>query len=136
MNTTDDNVLSATIAQLRELLTWQDGWNSYDALAPDPDAVSYAEQWITEVYQHIASTQQQWIEPNITGSSDGEVYFVWHHGQRKLSVYVDKQNIDYAQVWGRGVKAKITDGDINTIDDTQQLWQWLLETTQDEEKTA
>lgn len=126
--------LSTTITQLRELLTWPDGWNSYDALAPDPDAVSHAEQWITEFFHHLMWSQQQWIAPNITGSGDGEVYFGWYHGQRKLSVYVDKQNIDYVQVWGTGVKAKLTDGYINTIEDMQKLWQWLLETTQDTEE--
>lgn len=126
--------LSTTITQLRELLTWPDGWNSYDALAPDPDAVSRAEQWITEFYQRISSLNLQWITPNIIGGGDGEVIFTWYHGQRDINVYIDKQEIGYLKAWSRGVNARLTDGDINTIDDMQQLWQWLLDTTQDTEE--
>jgi hypothetical protein len=116
-----NDTLTAIVARLRELLTWQDGWNSYDALAPDPDAVSRAEQWITEFYQRITSLNLQWIEPNITGGGDGEVIFTWYHGQRDINVYIDKQEIGYLQAWSRGVNTRLTDGDINTIEDMQQL---------------
>ncbi len=129
----DNNTLDATIARLRDLLTWTDGWNSYDALAPDPDAVSRAEQWITEVYHHVASLNLQWITPNITGGGDGEVIFIWYHGQRDLNVYIERQEMHYLQAWDHSIDAKLDYGDINTIDDMQQLWQWLLETPQDEE---
>src|SRR5581483_10394660 len=100
MSNTDNNALDAIIAKLRDLLTWPDGWNSYDALASDPDAVSRAEQWITEFYQHIIATQQRWIAPNIT-SGDGSVVFLWRHEKSKLTVYVDgwDQDIDYVQDW-------------------------------------
>ena len=133
MSNTDNNALDAIIAKLRDLLTWPDGWNSYDALAPDPDAVSRAEQWITEFYQRIIDTQQQWITPNITATANGDVILSWRRGQRDLEVYIEKQDMFYIIIEGKGTDAKITDGDINTIEDMQQLWQWLLEITQDEE---
>lgn len=128
MSNTD--ALSETIAQLKDLLTWPDGWNSYNALAPKPEAVARATAWITEVYQRL---QQQWIEPNVTATGDGDVHFSWCHGQRALYVTIGKQDIDYLQRWSRSIGAKLTDGNITSIDDMLQLWQWLLETPQEKE---
>jgi len=126
MTTTDD--LSTTIAHLQDLLTWPDGWNSYDALAPKPEAVSRATTWITEIYEHL---QQPWIEPNVTSNADGEPFFSWRHKQRHLEVWISIQDISYLQVWSKGANAKMTDGDITSIEDMLQLWQWLLEDTQE-----
>jgi|SRR5580765_4121437 len=122
-----DNTLDATIAELKDSLTWPENWNTYNALAPNPVSVSSAQQWITEFYQHITSTNQQWIKPNITASGNGEMVFGWRRGQRKLNVYVDEASIDYIQAWGNNINTEMTDGDIETIDDMQRLWQWLLE---------
>lgn len=126
MNNVDNNALSATIAELQDLLTWPDGWNSYDALAPNSDAVAHAITWITAFYHHITSIQQQWIAPNVTASADGAVVFGWRHAQRSLEICIDEQDIYYLQAWGRSVNAKLIDGSIHAIDDMQQLWQWLL----------
>ena len=118
--------LTTTIAELQDLLTLPDGWNSYDALAPDPDAVAHAVAWITEVYTHIMTTKQQWIEPSVTACANGEAVLSWCYGQKTLDVRINKQHIHYLQGWSRGANAKLTDGCINSIDDIHELWQWLL----------
>lgn len=120
--------LSVILARLKELLTWEDGWNSYDALAPKPKAVSRATSWITEVYQHLTSQKQQWREPNVAANAHGDVLLSWRHGQRDLEVYVEEQNMFYIIIDGKGTDAKFADGDINSIEGMQHLWQWLLET--------
>jgi hypothetical protein len=127
MINTDNNALVAIIAQLQDLLTWPENWNTYNAKAPNPTSISIAQTWITTLYHHIASQNQHWIAPNITSSGDGDVVLSWRCVQRKLTMYVDGQDIDYVQVWGSDVKARIDDGDIESIDDMQRLWQWLLE---------
>jgi hypothetical protein len=126
-----NNDLDAIIAQLQELLTWQDGWNSYDALAPKPGNVTRAAHWITEVYQHIASQNLQWIAPNITAGGDGQVVFNWRYEHRKLDVYIDAGAIEYLQVHDKSINAPITDGDIKNIDDFMKVWQWLLGSTKE-----
>ena len=127
MNNTD-YPLSTTIAQLADLLTWSENWNSYDALAPDHEAVVHAMAWVTEAYQHLAAS---WIEPHVTASADGAVSISWRCGQRMIEMLIDEQDIDYLQSWGRGVDAKLTDGCIHRIEDMYQLWQWLLEAQQE-----
>jgi hypothetical protein len=132
MSTTNDT-LNTTIAELQNLLTWPDGWNSYDALAPNPDAVAHASTWITEVYEMFIATKQQWIAPKVAANAVGNVILSWRRGQRDLEVYVEKQNdMFYIIINGRGEDAKFTDGDISTINDMQNLWQWLLETSAQE----
>jgi hypothetical protein len=128
-NTENNNALAVTIAELQSLLTWPENWNSYDVFAPYPDAVARAIVWITDLYNHIALLKLQWITPNVTSSADGEVVFGWSYDQRRLTVYVHEQEIDYLQVWSNDTKAKMTDGYIESINDAQQLWQWLLETS-------
>ena len=130
-----DNDFDTTIADLQGLLTWPDGWNSYDALAPKPEAVIHATMWIREVYQYLIETQQQWTKPDVTATGDGDVHISWYHGPRELYVTVEEQDIHYLQAWSRDINAKLTDGDINSIDDMHNLWQWLLNTPQSEEST-
>lgn len=131
-----DNPLSPTLADLQDLLTWQDGWNSYDALAPKPEAVARATTWIIELYQHLIAAQLQWLEPLISGGGDGEVTIHWYtEQQRDITIYIDadEQELHYVQCEGRGIGAKLTDGEITSIDDMLKLWQWLLETPQEKE---
>jgi hypothetical protein len=131
--TTINSTLSTTLAELQDLLTWPENWNSYGALAPNPDAVSHATKWITEVYQHLTSQKQQWIAPNVTANADGDVLLSWRRGQRDLEVYVEQQSMFYIIIDGKGTDAKLTDGDIKTIEDMQHLWQWLLEAGKEQE---
>jgi hypothetical protein len=125
-----DTALASTLAHLQDLLTWPDGWNSYNALAPKPENVARATTWLTEVYQHL---QHSWIEPNVTANADGDVLLSWRRGQRDLEVYIEQQSMFYIIIDGRGTDAKFTDGDITSIKDMQKLWQWLLETEQEQE---
>jgi hypothetical protein len=128
----EQEALSPTLAQLRDLLTWPENWNTYNALAPNPAAVSHATQWITEVYQHLISQKQQWIAPNVTASADGAVNIAWRNSDKILEMLIDEQDIDYLQVDGKGINAPMYDGRIKSIDDIQQLWQWLLEPGQEQ----
>jgi hypothetical protein len=127
---TTDNPLSSTLAELQDLLTWPDDWNTYGAQAPKPASVSRATAWITETHQHL---QQSWIKPHVGVNGDGEVEFDWRNEQRKLSIYFDEQEIDYLQVDGKGINAPMYDGTITSIEDMQHLWQWLLDAEQEQE---
>ena len=113
------------LIQVRNLLSLGENWNSYQALAPDPNAVAHAEIWIVSLFQTVMDMGLFWIKPSVTASSEGEVVFEWWYGKRKLTIYVGVQSIDYVQVWGTDINAKITDGDIESISDCRSLWVWL-----------
>ncbi len=117
--------LGDTFNDLNRLRTWDVGWNGYDAPKPEHTAIEHAWSWITSLFQTVASLG--WIKPNVTGGPDGGVVFEWWYGKRKLTVYVEEQSIEYVQVWGTEVDAKITDGDIESMADGRELWMWLIE---------
>jgi len=116
--------LGDTFNDLNRMRTWDVGWNGYDAPKPKHAAIEHAWSWITSLFQAVANLG--WIKPNVTGGSDGGVVFEWWYGERKLTVYVEEQSIEYVQVWGTEVDAKITYGDIGSIRDGRELWMWLI----------
>lgn len=116
--------LGDTFNDLKRLRTWDVGWNSYGAPKPEHTAIEHARSWITSLFQTVASLG--WIKPNVTGGPEGGVVFEWWYGKRKLTVYVEEQSIEYVQVWGTDVDAKITDGSIESVSDSRKLWMWLI----------
>ena len=116
--------LGDTFNDLERLRTWDVGWNGYDAPKPEHTAIEHARFWITSLFQTVASLG--WIKPNVTGGPEGGVVFEWWYGKRKLTVYVEEQSIEYVQVWGTDVDAKITDGSIESMSDSRELWMWLI----------
>lgn len=116
--------LGDTFNDLERLRTWDVGWNGYDAPKPEHTAIEHARSWITSLFQTVASLG--WIKPNVTGGPEGGVVFEWWYGKRKLTVYVEEQSIEYVQVWGTDVDAKITDGSIESVSDSRKLWMWLI----------
>ena len=116
--------LGDTFNDLNLLRTWDVGWNGYDAPKPEHTAIEYARSWITSLFQTVASLG--WIKPNVTGGPEGGVVFEWWYGKRKLTVYIEEQSIEYVQVWGTDVDAKITDGAIESMSDSQEIWMWLI----------
>lgn len=44
------DTIGDTLTEIYNLLTWDTGWNSYDACAPAYDAVMYADNWIVQMF--------------------------------------------------------------------------------------
>lgn len=115
-----------TIGKLYDLLTWPEGWNGYDALAPDYKAVQYAVHWIELFYQEVIASGQEWIEPNVTASAEGEVVFEWWRGAKGLAIYVGNQSAEYLKDWGANINTEMEDGYANSPDIRRNLWMWLM----------
>jgi hypothetical protein len=84
-------------AKLRHLLTWSVGWNGYDSLAPNSDAVLHAENWIVRLFLEVADAGLTWIQPNVIADANGDVVFEWWHGKKKLTVYIEDESAEYVQ---------------------------------------
>lgn len=118
-------VLTETLTKLHNLLTWKDGWNGYDALAPDPKAVSHAEDWIVGLFLETANLGRPWIQPNVVADADGNVVFEWWNGKKKLTVYIGENSAEYVQVWGIDIHSEMADGDAEPVSSRRTLWLWL-----------
>lgn len=115
-----------TLIEISNLLMWSDNWNSYGACAPKYTAVQYADHWIELFYHEIMNSGQEWLEPNVTASAEGEVVFEWRHGIKKLTIYIDNQNAEYVKDWGADINTEMEDGYANSPRIRRTLWQWLM----------
>ncbi len=118
--------LLPTLNEIYNLLTWPEGWNGYDACAPQFEAVQYASHWIELFYLDIVSSGQEWIDPNVTASDEGEVVFEWRHGIKNLTIYIGNQSAEYVMDWGADINTEMEDGYANSPGIRQRLWKWLM----------
>jgi len=117
--------LKETLTKLRNLLNWSAGWNGYDSLAPNPDAVSHAENWIVRLFLEVADLGFTWVQPNVIADANGDVVFEWWHSKKKLTVYIGDDSAGYVQVWGTDIHSEMSDGDAEPISTCRALWLWL-----------
>lgn len=115
-----------TLNKIHSLLALPDGWNGYDACAPQFEAVEYACRWISFFYKEVVSSGQKWLSPNVTASDEGEVVFEWWQGSKKLTVYVSNQSAEYLKVWGPDINANMEDGKADSSNTPGLLWKWLM----------
>lgn len=119
--------LKETRAKINALLSWSEGWDGYDALAPNPNAVKHAHEWIRKLFLQAVDLDRPWLKPNVTASSEGEVLFEWWRGRKKLTVYVGDQNAVYVQVWGANIDTEMAEGDAEPVSACRMLWTWLTD---------
>ena len=119
-----DGVTSALerLAALRERAA---GWNGYDALAPDREAIAFAETWLAGLYQQVTAHGALWLTPHVTSSAEGEIVFEWWNDPRKLTVYCTAEDANHVKVWGPDMVTQMEDGDATSPAARQQLWMWL-----------
>lgn len=118
-------ILKETLVKLQNLLTWSAGWNSYDALAPDPDAVVHARNWIVRLFLE-AALGRVWMKPNVIADADGEAVFEWWNGPKKLTIYIEDESVEYIQVWGPDIHSEMSSGGAESISVCHSLWLSLI----------
>lgn len=119
-------ILRNTLTDLHELLTWNDGWNGYDACAPKHAAITNAIDWVIQLFLEVMDLDEDWVRPNVTASGEGEVVFGWRRGPKRLTIYIGEKDIEYVRAWGPDINKDMDDGDANLTDTRQSLWKWLV----------
>lgn len=119
------NPLWKTNSELIALLSWQEGWNGYDAAAPNSESVGHALIWIEALYRDTLTTDTGWMAPHAILDAHGDVVFEWWKGQRKLTVYVRPGTVEYVKVWGPDIFSDMEDGKVEGTEDRRKLWNWL-----------
>jgi hypothetical protein len=114
-----------TKTEIIALLSWPEGWNGYDAAAPNPDAIRQAYWWIEDLYENTLTTDKGWIAPHVVADAHGNVVLEWWEGQKKLTVYIHPETVEYVKVWGPDIFSEMEDGEVEGIEDRRALWNWL-----------
>jgi hypothetical protein len=114
-------IISEINSEIDELQTWETG--SYSCPAPSHNTIELAKNWVTRLYFQVASGN--WVNPNITSGSQGEVVFEWWYEAKKLTIYVSSEKVEYLQVWGTDIHEDMSDGNAESIETCMMLWTWL-----------
>jgi hypothetical protein len=119
-------IIRDTMSDLYNLLSWEDGWNGYDACAPNSRAVTHAMDWVNQVFLEVMDLKEDWIKPNVTASGDGEVVLGWRRGPKRLTIYIGEKSAEYVRAWGKDTEKDMDDGDADSTSTRQSLWKWLV----------
>ena len=75
---------------------------------------------------HSIATENNWIwsEPLIN-TNENETILEWWSQSKKITIYINKDTIDYIKVWGADIKNEMEDGVITSDADLKNIWEWL-----------
>lgn len=123
------NELIRCLTNLRKLFEWQKNWDGYDAEKPKKNAIENAIALLRKVFEISYNLDLDWISPNITADSCGDIMLEWWgKNDKKITLYIneDMHSIEYI----KSSNDKIQDmeqsviHDIN-VDSCQKLFGWL-----------
>lgn len=114
-----------TIDDLDALRGLPEGWNGYDAAAPDLDAIEQARLWIRAMYEDVEAMGRIWHIPHVAADEDGDVVFEWWNEDRVLTVYVSRDEARYVAGWGLNIETDMENGEATTSERRRKLWAWL-----------
>ncbi|OGR11132.1 MAG: hypothetical protein A2341_12125 [Deltaproteobacteria bacterium RIFOXYB12_FULL_58_9] len=114
----------ATLRQIRSLSRRASNWDTHGAVAVDSGGIENAQSWLRKAIEAVG--EKQWAEPLVTASADGDVVLEWWGaGQKKLTIYVAAQLVEYVRVWGKDIHEEMDDGQVEDPASFVSLWQWL-----------
>lgn len=102
--------VTSTIQKIMSLQSWGTNWDGVEVTAVSAKAVANATALIDQLYSTATQLNIDWDAPNVTASSLGEVVLEWWNHERKLTLYVDKEQTQYVKVWGEDIDTEMDDG--------------------------
>lgn len=61
----------------------------------------------------------------VTSNNEGEIVLEWWHRARKITFYVEADQITYVRVWGADISQEMDDGRVQDGKHFLQIWRWL-----------
>ncbi len=113
--------------ELDALSSWREGWNGYDAAAPNREAIGRAFLWIEDLYEDTLTAKRGWIDPHVVADAHGNVVLEWWEGRNKLTIYIRPKTVEYVKVSGPDIFSDMEDGEVEGTEDRRALWRWLTE---------
>ena len=75
--------------------------------------------------RRLGSESNFWEEPLINRTCDEEIVLEWWNKNRKLTIYISENRIEYIKVWGPDIDNEMQDGLISSDDTLRELWEWI-----------
>lgn len=121
-----DNELQiySVIQKIRSLKSWGENWDGAGAAAINQISIASAVALIRNLYVVARQIDIEWLEPNVTASPHGEVVLEWWNYTKKLTVYVNEDQLDFIKVWGPDIDHEMEDGQVSE-ENSKHLLAWL-----------
>ena len=90
-----------------------------------------AEELIKKLRSISKKNKLWWYKPLLNISIENEIVLEWWHKEKKLTIYVCPNTIDFIKVWGADMDDEMEDGSIDLSDNLSDndailsLWQWI-----------
>lgn len=98
-------------------------WDGYGSPKPNADAIKRA---VSALPDFISSAEKTggWRLPHVAANEGGEVLFEWWKAEKKLTLFIGPDGIDYLRTWGTHIEQDMDDGELagSTF---PTLWAWL-----------
>ena len=93
----------------------------------DYKVLDKAEELIKKLHSISKANRLWWHQPLLNISIDDEIVFEWWHKEKKLTIYVCPNTIDFIKVWGANMDDEMEDGSIYLSKNSAilSLWQWI-----------
>jgi hypothetical protein len=75
--------------------------------------------------RRLGSESDFWEEPLINTTCDEEIVLEWWNKNRKLTIYISENRIEYIKVWGPDIDNEMQDGLIISYETLRELWEWI-----------
>lgn len=75
--------------------------------------------------RRLGSESNFWEEPLINTTCDEEIVLEWWNKNRKLTIYISENRIEYIKVWGPDIDNEMQDGLIISYETLRELWEWI-----------
>lgn len=112
-------------SKLQNFKNLSDNWDGYGSASPSENTIAKSLNWLNEEYDEIFNYGLFWRQPAISLSADGEVVFEWWSNNKKLTIYIGEEAMEYVRVWGANIDSEMEDGTLE-LGQFINLWAWLI----------
>ncbi|CAM8751171.1 hypothetical protein NCF_03153 [Burkholderia pseudomallei] len=121
----DHGVLAIQTAkrEIEHLAQLEENWDGYGSAKPSTDAIKRAISALPD-FISMAEETGGWSLPHVSANEDGEVLLEWWKAEKKLTLFVRADGVDYLRTWGANIEHEMDDG-VLIAETFPGLWSWL-----------
>jgi len=112
------------IVEILHISKRSENWDGFGSAQPIATAVTNAVNAASSFVQQVSLAGLEWSHPFIGSNEVGEISFEWWCGDKKLTIYIGSDEINFVSSWGHNIDSHMDAGQMAT-DDFLKQWRWL-----------
>lgn len=95
-------------------------------LGANNETYNYSVEWLKTLREVISVEKMWWRDPLVNLGIESEIVFEWWHNNKKLTVYILGNTVEYIKIWGADIDDEMEDGSVTSPAELKDLWKWLI----------